>query len=172
MKEVAMSFLKNVILGFVLLVGIDSSSAFASHFRFGHIHWEAEEMLTVRFRFVSAFARSSYSGSGTDGYPVTGDLFLESVGETRLCFGEREESCTGTLYFKVIAYDPAADWVIGVATESPDKEGLTYTYRSNGVYAVESKSCCRISAVSAPNAHLNNPDGHYRITTKVVLPIP
>jgi hypothetical protein len=167
-----MSFLRGVFFGFVLLVGIGISSAFASHFWFGHIHWEAEETLTVRFAFVTAFTRSSYSGSGPDGYPVTGDSFLESAGETRLCFGETEEDCTETLYFKVVAYDPVTDWVIGVAGANVGEEGIKHVYRSNGVYTVESKSCCRISTISPPNAHLNNPDGHYRITTKVVLPIP
>lgn len=167
-----MFFLRGIFLGLVLLVGIDISSTFASHFWSGHIHWESEETLTVRFTFVATFTRSAYSGSGPDGYPVTGDSFLESAGETRLCFGETKEGCTEILYFKVTAYDPVADWVIGVAGASVGEEGIQHAYQSTGEYTVASKSCCRISTISTPNAHLNNPDGHFRVSTKVALPIP
>src|SRR5262249_47571478 len=42
-----------------------------------------------------------------------------------------------------------------------------HTYAAPGTYTAYSQSCCRISQCSNVGAHVNNPDGDYRIETLV-----
>jgi len=147
-----------------------TTEAAATHFRFGHLTWQTEEGTQVQFVFQGAFRRNGYSGSGTDRFPVTGDVIQERIGGTRLCFGDGV--CTGTLYFKVTAYDPVNNWIIGLGGMAAGEESILHVYPSTGVYVPYSESCCRISRILSPNAHINNPDEDYRIETQVTLKTP
>jgi hypothetical protein len=97
-----------------------------SHFRFGHITWEKEvgdAPNTARITFIAGFRRSGFTctdpltGSSVpcseaDGRPGIGDVFLETIGLTRINnFGDG--SNTGTLYFKVFSLDLNNDWHCG-----------------------------------------------------------
>lgn len=48
-----------------------------------------------------------------------------------------------------------------------DQEFILHTYEGTGPFTVVSESCCRINALSAPNAHINNPGLGYRFTTMI-----
>ena len=107
-----------------------------SHFRFGHIYWEADESgpaNTAKITFVAGFRRSdeppslpcmnpltgsSVPCSGPNGRPGVGDTVYEQVGGTSINdFGDG--ASTSTLYFKVFAIDEINDWVKGL---QPDAE--------------------------------------------------
>jgi hypothetical protein len=149
----------------LLLWGAEVS---ASHFRFGHLTWQTEGANSlVRFTLTGAFRRDGYSGSGSDGYPITGDVIREDIGNTNLCFWDG--ACTGTLYFTVTAYDPVNNWIQGVGGVIAGERTIVHNYFAAGTFIAHSQSCCRIEALVAPNAHINNPGGGYRIETQVTL---
>ncbi len=149
----------------LLLCGAE---VFATHFRFGHLTWQTEGADgQVRFTLTGAFRRNGYSGSGSDGYPITGDVIREDIGGTSLCFGDGV--CTGTLYFTVTAYDSVNNWIQGVGGVVAGERTIVHNYRAAGTFIAYSQSCCRISALVAPNAHINNPGRGYRVEAQVTL---
>jgi hypothetical protein len=94
----------------------------ASHFRYGILTWEPTGTPgEIRFMFTAAFRRAgSYAGTGEDGYAITGDIIEEHIGATGLDFGDGFTS--GTLSFRITAYDLEGDWLIGVAIDPITEE--------------------------------------------------
>jgi len=95
-----------------------STVFYDTHFRFGHITWKrdsSDPANVIRITFIAGFRRNGYvcrnpiTGAtapctGPDGPPGMGDVFLETIGATRINdFGDNIS--TGTLYFKVFAWD-------------------------------------------------------------------
>lgn len=151
-----------------------------SHFRFGHITWlrqETDPANTARITYIAGFRRSGFicrnpiggnslPCSESDGRPGVGDVFLESVGATRINnFGDG--ASTSTLYFKVFAFSRADDWVMAKALQPGTRqEYIVHTYPGSGPFTIVSASCCR-TTVLAPNAHINNPGRAYRVEAVV-----
>lgn len=150
----------------------------ATHFRHGHLTWRPRTDIsdtTVEFTLVNAFRRSGYAGTAIDGRPQVGDVITESVGGTLLFPGDG--SVIGGflgLQYRVTAYDPVGDWIIGVALDPNDpapvaskRDRIQHEYptaTNNGsswVAAID--SCCRISTL------VNAPNGPYRVETLVDL---
>lgn len=157
-----------VMMLFVLLQ-ICAASAFATHFRYGHLTWERRTDIdpnAVSFVLTSAFRRDGYPGTASDGYPQTGDVILETIGGTKFNFGDG--NLTNILRFEVTSYDVDENWIIAIAEEdgsSYDKE-IIHTYPKSGIYTANIDSCCRLEF---SEGHINNPEGRYRLETDVDL---
>jgi hypothetical protein len=111
--------------------------------------------------------------------PGVGDYFVELVGGTKFDFGDGS-ALVGSpgnqpLVYKVTSADPPNNWVFAVAIDPaslpaslPDGDTtIQHHYGSNTVRTVHISDCCRISPCTAPNAHMNNPDGNYDVTAVV-----
>ncbi|MBU6281143.1 hypothetical protein KGQ64_02795 [bacterium] len=156
-----------ILVALVSALLLEASPARATHFRFGSLSWKPRVDLATRaveFQLVGAFRRDGFQGTGADGFAVTGDVVTETIGETKLFFGDG--ASTSTLLFKVTAYDVDDNWIIGNAV-GLDGLPVRHTYSGTGPYVARIDDCCRISPCAAPNAHLNNPDGSYRVETIV-----
>lgn len=153
-----------------------------SHGRFGHIMWEAKDgdpPNSARITFTAGFRRNGFtcrnplsggvvSCSGIDGLPGVGDVVLETIGGSRIDnFGDG--SSTPTLYFKVFSININDNWLMARALQpgTADQEYILHSYAGTGPFTVVSESCCRINALSAPNAHINNPGLDYRFATVI-----
>lgn len=137
----------------------------ATHFRYGHLSWNSRSDIatnTAEFSLFNSFRRSGYTGSGSDGFPVTGDIIREFIGSTVLNFGDGA-TLGGPLDYIVIAYDPAANWIYCKALADRNNIGLpiVHTYSSPGPWTANISSCCRISN------SVNAPDANYRVLTTV-----
>lgn len=141
----------------LIFTGLDAE---ATHLRYAHVTWQPADAggNAIDFTVAATFRRNGFSGSGGDGFPVIGDTFAENIGGSSLCFGDG--NCTGTLVFEVTAYDIPQNWILGTVT-------TTHTYAAPGSYTAGIEDCCRISGCQAPNAHMNNPDGNYSVSTLV-----
>ena len=149
-----------LIIALLFAGSLFSTPAEASHFRYGTLSYTADGSGTVNFTLVAAFRRSGYSGSGSDGNPVTGDIITETIGGTGLSFGDG--SSTGTLRFEVISYDVADNFIIGVALEpGTDNRGIPHTYSGAGPFEAEVNGCCRISDLN------NRSNSSYQLITQV-----
>ena len=165
-------------LAAMLVATLLLGQASASHGRYLHLSWQSLGGNEVEFTYVGVFRRDSpaYSGTGSadDGYPVTGDTFLETQASgagTQLCFGDNE--CTDVLTFIVTSYDIDNNFVIARAYD-PDTEQarIRYTYADAGPYTAYSQECCRTLSDHDPdgnpnNFHWNNPSLNYRVETLV-----
>lgn len=156
-----------------------------SHFRFGHITWEQVSGNTVDFTFVFGARANGYGNGVVDpvfgvtvfncptcapgAFAGVGDVIDETIGGTFFCFGDG--ACTGQLQFKVFFVNAADNWLLARALEpgSATDETLTHGYGSAGPFTAFIDTCCRISGAAPPNAHINNPDGGYRLETIVNL---
>ena len=163
------------------------ATAEATHFRYGHYTWEPGSGTAVSFTLQNAFKRSVYfmtcvnlttlqdqSCSAEDGYPAVGDVIRESVGGTTFDPGDQMTIGGDALLYLVTSIDPVADWLFGVALDTTALPNLvtniTHDYGSGSdatTFLGFSDSCCRLGANDTPNAHINNPDGNYRIETQV-----
>ena len=161
--------------------------ASATHFRYGHYFWQHVGGNTIEFEIRNAFRRDGYGNdcrnaatlaripcTGANGLPGLGDVILEFIGATRFNPGDGTApigSPLGPLLYRVKSIDPTNDWLEGVAIDPaalPNiKETITHRYATSGRFVAFTDSCCRISLVDAPNSHLNNPDGGYRVETIV-----
>lgn len=138
----------------------------ASHFRYGTLQWSPTANAgEVRFDLRVALRRNGYNPA-----PVTGDIILETIGATRLAFGDGQ--VTGTLRFLVTDFSPSENWIIAQALEpGTDTPGLLHTYAGAGPFTARLNNngglaCCRLSA-----PELNNrADGAYPLET-VVSPL-
>jgi hypothetical protein len=138
--------------------------AHASHFRYGTLQWAP----TANAGEVSFDLRVALRRTGYNPPPVTGDIITETVGATRLAFGDG--FITPTLRFIVTDYSPSENWIVAQAlnpnTNSP---GILHTYAGAGPYLARlnngtTLACCRLSA-----PELNNrPDGNYPLETNVL----
>lgn len=151
-----------------MLSMLSVSEALATHFRYGHLSWEARQDLgtnTVEFTLFDSFRRNGYSGLGADGRPVTGDIIRETIGGTSLRFGD--SASTGTLDYLVIGFDITNNWIFCKALADRNNVGLPiiHTYSGPGPWNADISSCCRISP---PSLH-NNGNGNYRVLSVVDL---
>src|SRR5438128_2832750 len=114
--------------------------------------------------------------TAADGLPGPGDVFVEDIGFTQFLPGDGSsiDSPLGTLLYVVTSIDPTNEWLFALALDPTSLPAIdttiSYTYPAAGTYTVAAiDSCCRISPVlfSGTNAHINNPDGGYRVETVV-----
>ena len=137
---------------------VSTELAQATHFRYGHITWKARPDIATNTAEITLYASFRRSGYGA---LVVGSTFTETVGATSLNFGDGM-SVPGTLTFKVLAFDPAADWVYAVALNPADPtKPITHTYGNQGPWTANIDSCCRISTLR------NAPDGRYRVAALI-----
>ncbi|HJZ71795.1 MAG TPA: hypothetical protein VKE51_08640 [Vicinamibacterales bacterium] len=159
----------------------------ATHFRYGHYTWVPTGATSVEFRLQNAFRRDGYLCvnpstlttvicTAPDGHPGIGDVFPEFIGNTRLDFGDGSGtvgSPLGPLMYLVTSVDTANNWLFALALDPsslPARDTtISHTYPSAGQYIAFTDSCCRISSVDNGNAHINNPDGGYRVQTTVTV---
>lgn len=159
-----------------------ASNASASHFRYGHIFWKQVGNNTVEATVQAAWRRNGYvcwdastltvtACSSDDGLPGVGDVFLENIGGTTLNWGDGTiaSSPLGRLLFVVTSIDTDNNWLFAEALDATSLPAidttLSHTYATPGDYTAFIGSCCRISAISSPNEHINNPDGAYQVQT-------
>ena len=119
--------------------------------------------------------------SGADGNPSVGDVFVEFQGGTKFDFGDgstKVGSPRGPLTYLVTSEDPVNNWVFALALDpsslpapsrAPADQDTTiqHTYSHSGARTAKVSDCCRISPCVAPNAHMNNPDDDYVVSTTV-----
>lgn len=159
------------VLAVLLTIVSSASLAEASHFRYGHLTWRARPDIspsTVEFALTNAFRRCGYSGSGSDGCPIIGDVISEEIGGTQLFPGDGA-ALGSPLQYRVTAFDPVDDWVIGVALDpSTGADRIIHTYAApdNGgsPWVASIDSCCRIGGLA-------NNASSYRVGTLVDLSI-
>lgn len=160
------------------------SLAEATHFRGAEISWLPNGGTSIQFSVTTAFRRDGYSCinpstlgnkpcSASDGLPGEGDLIEEYIGGSIFEFGDGSSlgSPLGPLIYEVTSIDPTNNWLYGEAID-PAKlptisTSIVHTYASTGSFVAYIDSCCRISSLDPPNAHINNPDGEYRVETLV-----
>ncbi len=135
----------------------------ATHFRFGHISWvPGDELGEIEFRILDSFRRGYAGSDPDDGGLAVGDVFTETIGSSRLTFGDGES--TDVLMYKVDAINKAENWVFAHALD-PETGGdtifHTYTNPDEGPFVAEIESCCRTSGEA------NNPDGQYQVSTEI-----
>lgn len=158
-----------------------------THFRYGHLTWKPVGGTTIEFTLQNAWRRNGYvcrdvtsptlatkPCSGPSGLPGVGDIILETIGSTRLDPGDGSPpigSPAGPLLYLVTSIDPANNWLFGLALDPKSLPSIdttiSHTYAAPGNYTARIDSCCRISGLALPNAHINNPDGTYRVETRV-----
>lgn len=166
------------------LLFVFAGKAAATHFRYGHYTWKPISGNTVEFSIQNAFRRNGYScrNPGTlavvpcstpDGLPGGGDIFVEFIGATQFNPGDGSTpvgSPLGPLMYLVTSIDPD-NWLFGLALDPAAlptlKPTITHTYSAPGNYLAFTDSCCRISSLFLGNTHINNPDGGYRVETRV-----
>jgi hypothetical protein len=153
-----------------LLAGLFAMPAEATHFRYGHIHWqEVSEMEnTVDVVVTIAARRSFYSGSGQDRRPLIGDVIRMGV----IRFGD------GTSInpdYEVIAIHPEEDWLIGRAM-GPGGIGhrIRKTYpapNNNGApWQISFDVCCRLGATRNASGTLRI-TGYADLTVSIASPV-
>ena len=107
--------------------------------------------------------------------PGVGDVFVEDIGTTYFDFGDSTPMVGGPggdpLLFKVTSADPVNNWVFASALDTNSLPAvdttIQHTYATTGLFTAQISDCCRISPCTSPNAHINNPDNNYRVTTIV-----
>src|SRR3989344_6806528 len=147
----------------------------ATHFRYGTLTWKARPDIsstTVEFSLVNAFRRCGYTGSGSDGCPITGDIITETIGVTALYFGDGTSignpALGQFLQYRVTAYDPSTDSLIATALDpNTGLDNIIHNFFSpnnaGSPWVAAIDSCCRLSTLS------NSPNGSYRVETYIDL---
>ncbi len=160
-----------------------------THFRYGHYSWKPAGGNTIEFTLQNAFRRSftpftaypcldpatltNVPCSASDGLPGVGDIFQESIGGTQFFPGDGSAigSPLGPLLYLVTSTDPANESLFALALDPASLPAIdttiSHTYAAPADYIAFTDSCCRISAATGVNAHINNPDGGYRVETIV-----
>ncbi|MGH7786482.1 MAG: hypothetical protein ACRERC_06415, partial [Candidatus Binatia bacterium] len=179
--------LRPIVVAVAALVIVSAGAAQASHERASLIAWEAAGGNTVEFEVQSAWRRSGYSTcrnpatlasqacTGPGGGPGVGNVIVETVGNTRLEFGDGNTVGSpgpgGGLAYTITAIDPTNDWLFAEALDPISlpaiDETISHAYASSAPVTAFIQSCCRLSAAAGSNRHINNPDGNYRIETTV-----
>src|SRR5882672_8678942 len=135
-----------LVLGMLALVSAD---AFASHFRYGTIRWQANDPTqphVITFTVESAWRRSYFGSPGVGAVINLGVPFV---------FGD---GSSATMTPTVTAMNPTEDWVAGIWT-------YTRTYPATArTYNVSFSSCCRISSLQEGNA-----DASFTVTSTVTV---
>ena len=169
----------------LMTIGAGAHLAYASHFRYGHYNWKPAGGNAIDFTIQNAFRRDGYictspstlafvPCTGPGGLAGVGDVFLETIGGTVFSPGDGSPaigSPLGPLLYRVTSIDPVNNWLFALALDPAAlpavKTTITHTYPAAGNFLAFTDSCCRISALIPPNAHINNPDGDYRVETLV-----
>jgi hypothetical protein len=169
----------------LLTVALSAVSAWATHFRYGHYLWIPVGGNTIDVTVQNAFRRNGYvcrdpATGGVipcrpgDGLPQVNDVILETIGATTFNWGDGSApvgSPFGPLLYIVTSVDFVNNWWFGLALDPASLPAinttLSHTYAAPGTYTAFTQSCCRISRFSGVNEHINNPDGFYRVETKV-----
>jgi hypothetical protein len=141
-------------------------------------------------RCVSATNSPAYVPcTGSDGFAAVGDIIHETQAAggagmgptgTTFNFGDGSSSFgvtiggTKALLYLVTSIDPTNNWLFGLALDHTSlptiNTTIEHTYGGMATtIPAKIEDCCRISACVPPNAHLNNPDNGYRVTTTVDL---
>lgn len=162
----------------------------ATHFRNGNYSWRPIGGTTIEFTVQDSWRRNAYSSSfgcrttsapnvnvpctGPGGFAGVGDIIVEYVGATTFIPGDGSPaigSPAGPLLYLVTSIDPANNWLFAVALDPKSFPAvdttISHTYPAPGNYVAFTQTCCRISSLLLGNAHINNPDGNYRIETIV-----
>ncbi len=190
-------FVSTIILIFAAwaMLGGGGDTAYAdddghTHFRYGLYSWSSVGGNTIEFELQNAWRRTAYStGNGRcidlatlgsiacsepDGFAGVGDVVVEFQGFTLFDPGDGSPSVgspLGPLMYLVTSIDPANNWLFGLALDPSSFPAvdatISHTYAAVGDYLAFTDSCCRISPLVAGNAHINNPDGGYRVETIV-----
>ena len=180
-------WLAAVLSGAALTPGV----ARATHERAALITWAPTTGNTVEFTITSAWRRSAYSTangrcrdtsqpalpskscSGADSFADPGDVVLEMQGGTQFNPGEGANigSPLGPLLYVVTSVDRTNDWLFATAIDPSSlptiDTTISKTYSSSALVIASIEDCCRISNTVGGNQHINNPDGNYRIETRV-----
>ena len=178
----------------VAAIGMLPMPAAATHERAALITWAPTTGNSVEFTITGAWRRSAYSTSngrcrnpadtvapvlgsipctGAGGFAGVGDVIVESLGGTVFDPGQGStiSSPLGALLYVVTAVDPVNDWLFGTALDPTSLPAvdttIAKTYTSPGTRTAFIQDCCRVSNESGGNQHINNPDGNYRIETRV-----
>lgn len=169
-----------------LVIAGNPGPAEADHFRYGHYNWHPAGGTTIDFSLQDAFTRDQYGSdcvntvtlmpipcTGPGGFPGVGDVIAEFEGFTTLHPGDLTiiGSPIGPLLYLVTSIDVANNWFLATALD-PDSlplidTAITHTYAAPGNYNAFIDNFSRIMAYHAPNAHINNPNGEYRLESIV-----
>lgn len=178
----------------VAAIGLVPLRAAATHERAALITWAPTTGNSVEFTVTGAWRRSAYSTSngrcrnpndtvspvlgsipctGAGGFAGVGDVIVESLGGTIFDPGQGStiSSPLGALLYVVTSVDPVNDWLYGTALDPTSLPAVdttiakTYTNSSPRIAFIQ--DCCRVSNESGGNQHINNPDGNYRIESRV-----
>jgi hypothetical protein len=134
---------RHVRMLFLVVALLCTTSAIASHFRYGNISWRVVSGRTVEFKVSQSWRYSVW-------YPTLGGTISTDV----LYFGD---GTSATINLKVTSINTVEDWFYGEAT-------ITKTYAANQNYLAYFANCCKISTL------MNNRDGNWRVETLVTLP--
>jgi hypothetical protein len=175
------------------LCALLAGNAHATHFRFGHITWGSDSGTEVQVTIQNAWRRDAYSTgnsrcidvatltsvpcTGPGGLAGIGDVIVEQQGFTTFNWGDGSpplSSPLGALLYLVTSIDIADNWLFGLALDPNSLPLLSpllrHSYAVPGSYLAYEEDCCRISAVDPPYEHINNPDGDYRVETRIHTP--
>ncbi|HUR69655.1 MAG TPA: PKD domain-containing protein [Candidatus Thermoplasmatota archaeon] len=142
-----------------------AGTASATHFRYGTLSWEPTENANeVLFTGGQAWRASAF-GSPSVGQVVGGEG----------CIQMGDGVCE-PFWLLVNSRSTVNDYFSGTFVRSDGTNGILHTYpaaNNNGApWAVSWGSCCRISAHSSGNFHVNNPDASEQLLTSVDLAPP
>lgn len=181
-------------IGLVMVCAIFHAMAqpvYATHFRYGHYYWVPKGGNTIEFTLQNAWRRDGYRYgcmdpatlstvpcTAPDGLPAVGDVIWEFIGATQFQAGDGTIigsplkyywGSTGPFLYLVTSIDPASNWLFALALDPNSLPAvdptISHAYPSQGDFLGNTFSCCRISASHNGNAHINNPDGMYRVET-------
>lgn len=181
-------------LAAIVAFGLVPLRAEATHERAALITWAPTGGNSVEFTITGAWRRSAYSTSngrcrnpndttppvlgsipctGAGGFAGVGDVIVESLGGTVFDPGQGStiSSPLGALLYVVTSVDPVNDWLFATALDPNSLPAIdttiAKTYTSSGTRTAFIQDCCRVSNDPGGNQHINNPDGNYRIETRV-----
>jgi hypothetical protein len=151
-------------LALLAAAAIVSPAAAANQYRYAHLTWEPGVATNaVEFTLIEGFKRTAFPGP-----PNVGDIINDPDG-VQLRFGDAT-AFSPALRFKVIAIDPANDWLMARALQpgSSTKTTVSHTYPSSTdpdgfPWVAEIQDCCRATAQLQPP----NRGGTYRVLTYV-----
>lgn len=75
----------------------------------------------------------------------------------------------GTYYIEVLSFNPSHNgtYVLTLREGTTRDVPIRHTYPAIGNYTAHLDTCCRILSCEAPDGHINNPNGNYRLETSV-----
>ena len=170
-------------------------AARATHERASLITWSPTGGNAVEFTITGAWRRSAYSTangrcrnpndttapvlesiacSGIDGFADPGDVIVESQGGTQFNPGSgsiasaRRSARCSTSSRRSIRSTTGCSPRRSIPTSLPAIDTTIFkTYPSPATRTAFIQDCCRVSNTVGGNQHINNPDGDYRIETRV-----